>query len=506
MNKIFQIFTIFSIVFILMFGIPVTKSDVIISNNYSLNIANISPCIKYQLNNNMGIVVNLSKSSTGTYGDNATLYVNTTWWSGIASDNSGNTFYVDTLGDLFENFSGQSTLRYLGSPYQKYAWYGPIVGVAVSNNSISQGGALVQELSEWGAVFELNVTNGNTINQGWSGWLLPHSGTPKTLFSAINEVKSVNKYLEIFMYFATNGTIYYYLPSNPSTVYVYTYSLSPGPFVSGTVYAYISGNSNVPLNNVNFVPFGLLFNGSVYEYTKEKNTAKWYYFGYTANGARTINIAPSTNNSYKTTGNFYLLASLLNNNTYVYESNQLYYNSITGTFTAKSIPTSQGTNEAVFNPWGYGWYVLQTNGTIAHSSSWINPSAWNYFKLPWLECSYSDVLNITDSCSYNFTVFANITGYSGIYNMHYYNLTFNNASNKNRIQFIFDGGIFSYPENIINVSSTNKIYVNISFIEDKAYNATLNFIVYTYPQGNKNIIIGYNLKIIMIDHFSYIPI
>ncbi|MGC8566026.1 MAG: hypothetical protein ACP5LV_06435, partial [Thermoplasmata archaeon] len=106
----------------------------------------------------------------------------------------------------------------------------------------------------------------------------------------------------------------------------------------------------------------------------------------------------------------------------------------------------------------------------------------------------------------SFTVFANIKGYSGIYNMHYYNLTFNNASNKNRIQFIFDSGIFSYPENIINVSSTNKIYVNISFIEDKAYNATLNFIVYTYPQGNKNIIIGYNLKIIMIDHFSYIPI
>ncbi|MGC8977706.1 MAG: hypothetical protein ACP5OB_08860, partial [Candidatus Ratteibacteria bacterium] len=115
-----------------MFEIPVTESDVIISNNYSINIGNISPCIKYQLNNNTGSVVNLSKSSTGKYADNATLYINSTWYSGIAVDNNGNIFYVDTYGDVYENFSGQpnKTSRYLGTPYDYYAWYGPIVGIS----------------------------------------------------------------------------------------------------------------------------------------------------------------------------------------------------------------------------------------------------------------------------------------------------------------------------------------------------------------------------------------
>ncbi|MGC8992891.1 MAG: hypothetical protein ACP5JE_04975, partial [Thermoplasmata archaeon] len=165
-------------------------------------------------------------------------------------------------------------------------------------------------------------------------------------------------------------------------------------------------------------------------------------------------------------------------------------------------------NEAVYNPWGYGWYVLQTNGTIAHSSSWINPSAWNYFSLPRLKYLYPDILNITDSCSKIFTVFSNYSGSNskGIYNLMYFNLTFLNSTQKSRIQFKFDNNLFYYYEQIINISSTEEIYVNISFIVNDAYNSTLYFYVYSYPQGNRNIIIAYQLKIILINHFNYIPI
>jgi hypothetical protein len=378
MTKILKFFSVIAIVFILIVVVPSgSRSDVTISNNYPLSVNNVSPCLKYQKNNSTGDLVNLSKSTTGTYGDNATIYVNSTWWSGIASDNSGNTFYVDTYGNLYENFSQQTTLRYLGTPYNYYQYYGPVVGIAVSNNSISEGGALVQELTEWGVVFELNVTNGNTINQGWYGWILPYSGTPKTLFSAINEVKSINYYEEIFMYFATNGTVYYYFPDNgPNNNYFYTltYDKSPAPFVSACVYAYVSGNS------VYVMPFGLLYNGSVYAYYTSSGISKWYYFGSTSQGARAINVAPSNNQegtNPKSKYYYYLLVALLNNNTYVYESNELYYHSFSGTFSAISIPDSKGTNEAVFNPWGYGWYVLQTTGTIAHSSSWTKPTTWN---------------------------------------------------------------------------------------------------------------------------------
>ncbi len=653
MSKIFQFISVIAIVFILIVVIPTgSRSDVVISNNYPLSVNNASPCLKYQRNNSIGDFVNLSKSTFGTYGDNATIYVNSTWWSSIASDNSGNTFYVDTYGNLYENFSKQTSYRYLGSPYKSTNWIysmvnsssivytnfnnqgaeefivgsknvlvnyivlylkgasgssidfsigttlwgsdvlsnitvnyngnnwynisiptitlygdkyyylnvyqvnkninwgstnnpsassknylqdyyysgnklkndnsnpyvftvgyygkipyeGPIVGIAVSNNTISEGGALVQELTEWGVVFELNVTNGNTISQGWFEFILPNSGYPSTTYSAINEIKSVNYYQEIFMYFATNGTVYYYLPDNGpenNNFYPLTYNKSPLPFVSACVYGYLSGNT------IYVMPFGLLYNGSIYAYYESSGVWNWYYFGSTANGARAINIAPSDSTQYVSSNYvdslYYLMVVLLNNNTYVYESNALNYNSFSGTFSAISIPNSQGTNEAVFNPWGNGWYILQTNGTIAHSSSWVNPSKWEFFRLPRYYYNYTDILNITDLCSKTFTVFANLMGYSGIYNMYYYNMTFYNNSNKNRIQFIFNGN-FYYLEKIINLSSSNKIFIKINFYENKAYNATFNFLVYTYPQGNNNIIIAYQLKIIMIDHFSYILI
>jgi|GEM_PF-2422373 len=500
MNKIFQIFSVIAVVFIMVVVIPSdTKSNVVISYNYPISVSQAQNCIKYEINNLALSVINASKSTLGTYGDSATIYVNSTWWTGIASDNEGNTFYVNSYGDLFENYSQTTTLRYLGTPYSKYRWDGPIVGVAVSNNTISQGGALVQELSEWGAVFELNVTNGNTISQGWYAWSLPYSE-----YSAINEVRSINYYLEIFMYFATNGTIYYYFPDNGPENHIFyplTYSTSPAPLVSATVYGFISGF------NIYVEPFGLLYNGSVYIF----NGNAWTYFGTASAGARAIMMSPSNNYEGTTPTSlyyFYLMVILLKNSTYAYVSNQLYYSSTSATFSQTSIPTFQGTNEAVFNPWGYGWYILQTNGTIAHSSGWPNPTTWNYFSLPLIYYVYPTLLNITDSCTNSFTVFANISsgGSSGIYNMRYFNLTFYNSTKQSRTQFIFSDGILSYPMKIINISNSNEIFINISFIEDMAYNATFYFVVYTYPQGNNNILISYQLKIIMIDHFAFIPV
>jgi hypothetical protein len=489
-----------------------SKSNVVISYNYPISVSQAQNCIKYEINNSIDALsfINASKSTLGTYGDSATIYVNSTWWTGIASDINGNTFYVDSYGDLYENFSKQTTLRYLGTPYSTYPWYGPIVGVAVSNNTISQGGSLVQELSEWGVVFELNVTNGKTISQGWYRWILPHSGLPNTLFCAINEVVSINANFEIFMYFATNGTIYYYYPDNGpenNIFYTLTYSKSPAPFVSATVYGYEQGN------RIYYVmPFGLLYNGSVYIYY----TTGWTYFGTASAGARAISISPSSRAS-GAGDYFYLMVILLKNSTYAYMSGKLKSSSTSTTFSkTTSIPTSQGTNEADFGPWNYGWYVLQTNGTIAHSSGLLNPTTWNYFSLlPSYKNTqgryyyiYSKLLNITDSCTNSFTVFANINsgGSSGIYNMQYFNLTFYNSTKQNRTQFIFSNGILSYPMKIINISNSNKIFINISFFENMAYNATFYFFVYTYPQGNNNILISYQLKIIMIDHFAFIPI
>jgi len=504
MKKIFQIFSVIAVVFIMVVVIPSdSKSNVVISYNNPISVSQAQNCIKYEINNLAISVINASKSTLGTYGDSATIYVNSTWWTGIASDNEGNTFYVNSYGDLFENYSQNTTLRYLGTPYSKYPWYGPIVGVAVSNNTISQGGALVQELSEWGAVFELNVTNGNTISQGWYGWSLPYSE-----FSAINEVRSINSYLEIFMYFATNGTIYYYLPENGPENHIFyslTYSKSPAPFVSATVYGFISGS------NIYVKPFGLLFNGSVYIF----NGNAWTYFGTASAGAMAISISPSSRAS-GIFDYFYLMVILLKNSTYAYVSGKLTSFSTSTTFSKTSIPTSQGTNEADFGSLTYGWYILQTNGTIAHSSSQKNPTTWNYFSL--LPSYYNTqgryyyiypkLLNITDSCTNSFTVFANINsgGSSGIYNMQYFNLTFYNSTKQNRTQFIFSNGILSYPMKIINISNSNKIFINISFFENMAYNATFYFFVYTYPQGNNNILISYQLKIIMIDHFAFIPI
>jgi hypothetical protein len=491
-----------------------SKSNVAISYNYPISVSQAQNCIKYEINNSRDALsyIDASKSTLGTYGDSATIYVNSTWWTGIASDNNGNTFYVDSYGDLYENFSKQTILRYLGTTYSTYYWYGPIVGVAVSNNTISQGGALVQELSEWGVVFELNVTNGKTISQGWYGWILPHSGLPNTLFCAINEVKSINYYVERFMYFATNGTIYRYVPANGpenNIFYTLTYSKSPAPFVSATVYGYVSGTT------IYYMPFGLLYNGSVYIYY----TTGWTYFGTASAGARAITISPNTNaEGSDPTSNyyFYLMVILLKNSTYAYVSNQLNYKSTSSTFSQTSIPTSQGTNEAVFRSWSYAWYILQTNGTIAYSSGWPNPTTWNYSNLlpSYYNTQgryyyiYSKLLNITDLCTNSFTVFANINsgGSSGIYNMQYFNLTFYNSTKQNRTQFIFSNGILSYPMKIINISNSNKIFINISFFENMAYNATFYFFVYTYPQGNNNILISYQLKIIMIDHFAFIPI
>jgi hypothetical protein len=513
MNKIFQFFSVIAVVLIVVVVIPSdSKSNVVISYNYPISVSQAQNCIKYEINNSRNALslIDASKSTLGTYGDSATVYVNSTWWTGIASDTNGNTFYVDSYGHLYENFSKQTTLRYLGTPYSTYPWYGPIVGVAVSSNTISQGGALVQELSEWGAVFELNVTNGNTISKGWYEWILPHSGLPNTLFCAINEVISINSKQEIFMYFATNGTIFYYYPANGpenNNFYHLTYSKSPAPFVSATVYSYSPGASG----NIHFMPFGLLYNGSVYIF----NGNAWNYFGTASAGARAISISPSSTAS----GNpdyFYLMVILLKNSTYAYMSNQLIHSSTSATFSQISIPTSQGTNEADFYSWGYGWYILQTNGTIAHSSSQTNPTTWNYFSL--LPSYYNTqgryyyiypkLLNITDSCTNSFTVFANISsgGSSGIYNMQYFNLTFYNSTKQNRTQFIFSNVILSYPMKIINISNSNKIFINISFFENMAYNAIFYFFVYTYPQGNNNILISYQLKIIMIDHFAFIPI
>jgi len=497
---------ILSVLIFSSFAVGITGASVIVASDYNVKHTNIPASIVYQQGKSKAP---FDSAFINSEGDSATVYLNTSWTSGIYTDDQGNTYWITTSGNVsvfnaFSNFS-----YYLPSIPSKYV-FSPFTSVASVNyssfNYLSFNYSSFEFtvlLNEKGFAYAYNGVNSSWFNATltWGLNLQNYPGPWVSVTSNVMRYDYVDKG-ESFFFVSYSGAVASY--NVRSQKYVV--------FSSGQNLAIISSvaNYNETLSSSKQL-YGLEWNGSVYYFKNH-----WHYWGnvFGSPGSGAVSITIGYDPTYGTQN---LFVSLYQNSSYLYESNNQAGAPSSGGFFETGTPAfSSGTVESLtFDNYDYYYnfytifYEAETNGTIAYS---YDLTTWYYITNAIPATSYSDVVSIQWKGAPNanpWTAYAEFQSYTTPWD----SLAFNISFSSNRTGYEYN---YSHDPNYLGSSLMQPVELSPSYTVKVSYtgypnmmgNSTFSFAVtFTYPMNSSTAVaIVYNLTFVIINHFYYQPV
>jgi len=496
MNKLYAVLRIFLFIFTISvlilssIGTGITSGSVIVVSDYGVNNGSVQPFIVYAPGQGEAPFSSAVISSTG---DNATVYLNTSWTSGIYTDDNGNTYWITTSGNVsvfnaFSNFS-----YYLPSIPSKYV-FAPFTSVASLNYSSFEFTVL---LNEKGFAYAYNGVNSSWFNATltWGLNLQKYPGPWVSVTSNVMRYDYVGKG-ESFFFVSYSGAVASYNVG----------SKKYGVFSTGQNLAIISSVANHnETSSSSKELYGLEWNGSVYYFEYS-----WHYwgnvFGSPGSGAVSITIGYDP-----TRGTQNIFVSLYQNSSYLYEShNQAGAPSSGGFFKTGTPAFNQGTVTSItYDNYDDLFYEVETNGTVAISS---NLSAWSYGDNIIPATYYPDVITmewVGSSSESSWTSYAEIQSYKTPWNSLIMQMLF--SSNITAFEYNYSHYPTiptASPSQHVELSPTNSISVIFYGYPNMMGNSTFSFaVIFTYPMNSSPAVaIVYNLTFVIINHFYYQPV
>jgi len=502
MNKLYAVLRIFLFIFTISvlilssIGTGITSGSVIVVSDYGVNNSSVQPFIVYAPGQGEAPFSSAVISSTG---DNATVYLNTSWTSGIYTDDNGNTYWITTSGNVSVYNAFSNFFYYLPSIPSKYV-FAPFTSVASVNYSSFEFTVL---LNEKGFAYAYNGVNSSWFNATltWGLNLQKYPGPWVSVTSNVMRYDYVSKG-ESFFFVSYSGAVASY---NVGTK-------KYGVFSTGQNLAIISSVANHnETSSSSKELYGLEWNGSVYYFKYS-----WHYwgnvFGSPGSGAVSITIGYDP-----TSGNQNIFVSLYQNSSYLYEShNQAGAPSSGGFFETGTPAFSSGTVESLtFDNYDYYYnfytifYEAETNGTIAYS---YDLTTWYYITNAIPATSYSDVVSIQWKGAPNanpWTAYAEFQSYTTPWD----SLAFNISFSSNRTGYEYN---YSHDPNYLGSSLMQPVELSPSYTVKVSYtgypnmmgNSTFSFaVIFTYPMNSSPAVaIVYNLTFVIINHFYYQPV
>jgi hypothetical protein len=492
---------ILSVLIFSSFAIGITGASVIVTSDYNVKHTNIPASIVYQQGSSKAP---FDSASINSEGDSATVYLNTSWTSGIYTDDQGNTYWITTSGNVSVYNYPNNESYYLPS-IPSYYVFSPFTSVASVNYSNYNYTVL---LNEKGYVYGYNGSTRNWFN-ATKTWSLTLQKYPGPWVSVTSNV--MNNFIggghESFFFVSYSGAVAAYSVGK-SRVGKGAYNI----YSTGQDLAFVSSVANWnETSKTSGELYGLEWNGSVYYFKKT-----WQYwgnvFGSPGSGAVGITIGYDPNNFTQN-----VFVSVYQNSTPLYESyNQAGAPSSGGFFEAGTPAFRSGNVESLtfdnydfYNNYETIFYEVETNGTVAAS---FNLTTWYYADNIIPPTSYSDVVSIAWVGAPNanpWTSYAEIQSYQEPWNSLYFNMSF--LSNVIGYQYnysdnpLFSGSSLSQP---VELSHNFTISVDYIGYPNMMGNSTFYFsVIFTYPMNSQPaIVIAYNLQFIVINHFYYMPV
>ena len=491
-------FSRFLFVFILLvfifssFAVGITGASVIVASDYNVKHTNIPASIVYQQGSSNAP---FDSAHINSEGDSATVYLNTSWTSGIYTDDQGNTYWITTSGNVSVYNYPNGQFYYLPNIPHKYL-FSPFTSVASVNYSIYEYTVL---LNEKGYVYGYNGNTGQWFNatKEWSLTLQKYPGPWVSVTSNVMRYSNhFNTNTESFFFVSYSGAVAKYNVGNKSF-----HIFSTGQNLA-IISAVANWNETEPYSGE---LYGLEWNGSVYYF---QNTWKYWgnVFGSPGSGAVGITIGYDPNNLTQN-----VFVSLYQNSTPLYES-----------YNQAGAPSSGGFFEAGYSPFNYGtvngitydnydgiFYAVETNGTVAAS---FNLTTWYYADNIIPPTSYSDVVSIAWVGAPNtnpWTSYAEIQSYQEPWNSLIFNISF--ASNRTGYEYMYSDYPFISNSSLSQpVELSHKYTISVDYIgyPNMMGNSTFYFnVIFTYPMNAQPaIVIAYSLQVIVINHFYYMPV
>jgi len=502
MNKLYAVIRIFLFIFTISvlilssLGPGITSGSVILVSDYGVNNSSVQPFIVYSPGQGEAPFSSTVISSTG---DNATVYLNTSWTSGIYTDDNGNTYWITTSGNVSVFNAFFSFSYYLPSIPSKYV-FAPFTSVASVNYSSFEFTVL---LNEKGFAYAYNGSNSSWFNATltWGLNLTEYPGPWTSVTSNVMRSSYYGYNTESFFFVSYSGAVAKYNVGNQ------TYRI----FSKGQNLAIISAVANWNETEPSSGElYGLEWNGSVYNFNNS-----WQYWGNVfvtpGSGAVSITIGYDPAN-----GTQNLFVSLYQNSSYLYESNNQAGAPSSGGFFENGNPAfSSGTVESLtFDNYDYYYnstifYEAETNGTIAYSNDLIT---WYYITNAIPATSYSDVVSIQWKGAPNanpWTAYAELQSNTTPWDSLAFNISF--SSNRTGYEYnysdnpLYPGSSLMQP---VELSPSNTIKVSYTGYPNMMGNSTFLFAVkFTYPMNSSPAVaIVYNLTFVIINHFYYQPV
>jgi len=497
MNKLYAVLRIFLFIFTLSvlilssLGTGITGGSVIVVSDYGVNNSSVQPSIVYAPGQGE---VPFSSAVISSTGDNATVYLNTSWTSGIYTDDNGNTYWITTSGNVSVFNAPSNFFYYLPSIPSKYV-FAPFTSVASVNYSSFEFTVL---LNEKGFAYAYNGSNSSWFNATltWGLNLTEYPGPWTSVTSNVMRSSYYGHNTESFFFVSYSGAVAKYNVGNQ------TYRI----FSKGQNLAIISAVANWNETEPSSGElYGLEWNGSVYDFNNS-----WQYwgnvFGSPGSGAVSITIGYDPTN-----GNQNLFVSIYQNSSYLNESNNQAGAPSSGGFFETGTPAfSSGTVESLtFDNYDYIFYEAETNGTIAYS---YDLTTWYYITNAIPATSYSDVVSIQWKGAPNanpWTAYAEFQSYTTPWD----SLAFNISFSSNRTGYEYN---YSHDPNYLGSSLMQPVKLSPSYTVKVSYtgypnmmgNSTFSFAVtFTYPMNSSTAVaIVYNLTFVIINHFYYQPV
>jgi len=496
MNKLYAVLRIFLFIFTISVLIlssistGITSGSVIVVSDYGVNNSSVQPFIVYAPGQGEAPFSSAVISSTG---DNATVYLNTSWTSGIYTDDSGNTYWITTSGNVsvfnaFSNFS-----YYLPSIPSKYV-FAPFTSVASVNYSSFEFTVL---LNEKGFAYAYNGVNSSWFNATltWGLNLQKYPGPWVSVTSNVMRYDYVGKG-ESFFFVSYSGAVASY---NVGTK-------KYGVFSTGQNLAIISSVANHnETSSSSKQLYGLEWNGSVYYFKYS-----WHYwgnvFGSPGSGAVSITIGYDPTN-----GTQNIFVSLYQNSSYLYESNNQAGAPSSGGFFKTGTPAfNQGTVTSItYDNYDDLFYEVETNGTVAISS---DLSTWSSSNNIIPATYYPGVITmewVGSSSESSWTSYAEIQSYITPWNSLAFNISFYSNSTGYEYNYSHDP---NYPSSSlaqpVELSPSYTVKVSYTGYPNMMGNSTFSFaVIFTYPMNSSPAVaIVYNLTFVIINHFYYQPV
>ncbi|MGC8699336.1 MAG: hypothetical protein ACP5RE_04085, partial [Candidatus Acidifodinimicrobium sp.] len=372
-SRLLFIFT-FSVLIFSSFAVGITGASVIVASDYNVKHTNIPASIVYQQGSSNAP---FSSATINSAGDSAEVYLNTSWTSGIFTDDYGNTYWITTSGNV-SVFNPNIGFYYLPPVPSKYV-FSPFTSVASVNYSNYEYTVLLNEKG-YAYYYDGVHQKWHNATSKWGLTLQNYRGPWTSVTSNVMRVDNGNS-TESFFFVSYSGAVAKYNVGNG------TYHV----FSTGQNLAIISSVANYnETEPYSGELYGLEWNGSVYYF---QNT--WHYwgnvFGSPESGAVGITIGYNINNIFDITQNIFV--STYKNDTPLYESYaQAGAPSSGGFFDAGNSPFSYGTLNAItYDNYDHIFYAVETNGTLAYAQS-LNQ--WRILRYSIPQTSYSDVVSI----------------------------------------------------------------------------------------------------------------